>query len=79
MAVNVTGVPVHTVVALALIETDATTLDCTIIAMEFDVGGEPVAQLELDVMIQVTTSPLFIVKLVKVAEFVPAFTPFTCH
>ena len=76
---KVTGVPGQMVVAVALIETDAITLACTVIAIEFDVAGEPVAQLKLDVRIQVTASVSFNVELVNVFEFVPVFIPFTCH
>jgi hypothetical protein len=42
----------------------------------FAVAGT--AQASLDVMIQVTTSPLFSVELANVAP-VPALVPFTCH
>ena len=38
-----------------------------------------VTQFALLVMITVTISPSASVLLVKVALFVPAFTPFTCH
>ena len=37
------------------------------------------AQVALEVNIQVTTAPFVKVVLVKVAELVPALTPFTCH
>ena len=76
---KVTGVPGQMVVAVELIETDAITLACTVIVIEFDVAGEPVAQLKLDVRIQVTASVSFNVELVNVFEFVPVFIPFTCH
>ena len=76
---KVTGVPRQMVVAVALIETDAITLVCTVIVIELDVAGEPVAQLKLDVRIHVTASASFNVELVNVLEFIPAFTPFTCH
>jgi hypothetical protein len=46
---------------------------------ELLVAGEPVAQLELLVMITVTTSPFANVDVVNVAALVPAFVPFTCH
>ena len=76
---KVTGVPGQMVVAVELIETDAITLACTVIVNEFDVAGEPVAQLKLDVRIHVTASASFNVELVNVFEFVPVFIPFTCH
>jgi hypothetical protein len=50
-----------------------------VILIELLVAGEPVAQLELLVIITVTTSPFAKVVLVNIAAFVPAFVPFTCH
>ena len=37
------------------------------------------AQVALEVTTQVTTAPLVNVDVVKVAELVPVFAPFTCH
>jgi hypothetical protein len=45
----------------------------------FDVAGEAVTQGALEVITQVTVLPLARVLEVKVALFVPAFTPFTFH
>jgi hypothetical protein len=79
VAVKVTEAPTQIAVELATIFTDGVTDGVTVIVIELDVVGEPVAQLKLDVMITVTTSPLDKVLIVYVGEFVPAFTPFTCH
>jgi len=51
----------------------------TVIVIVLDVAGLPVAQVALDVSAQVTTSPLFNVADVYVAEFVPTLLPFTFH
>ena len=51
----------------------------TVIVIGFDVAGEPVAQVAFDVIITVTTSPLFKALLEKVALFVPTLLLFTCH
>ena len=78
---NVADAPVHIglVPAVNTTETEGTTDDVTIIVIPVLVAVNGLAHGELDVRIQVTASPLFIVELVKVAKFVPAFTPFTCH
>jgi hypothetical protein len=39
------------------IETEAAKLGLTVMVSEFDVAGLPVAQVKLDVITQVTTSP----------------------
>ena len=51
----------------------------TFIVIEFDVAGEPVAQIAFDVSKQVTTSLLFNKAEENVLAFVPAFTPLTFH
>ena len=62
----------------ALIETDGVT-ELVVIVITLLVAVDVVAQLTLDVMITVTWS-LFASELdVNVGEFIPAFTPFTCH
>src|SRR4051812_33572099 len=49
----------------------------TAIVIPVEVAGEPVTQVRLEVITQVTTSPFARVAGAKVALFVPAFTPFT--
>ena len=62
----------------ALIETDGVT-ELAVVVITLLVAVKVVVQLALDVMITVTWS-LFASELdVNVGEFVPAFTPFTCH
>ena len=52
----------------------------TVIIMLLDVAGEPVRHgVALLVKITVTASVLAKVFVVKLALFVPAFVPFTCH
>ena len=57
----------------------ATTLEFTLIVIAFDVAGEPVGQVALDVITHVTASALARVLELNVALLVPAFTPFTFH
>jgi hypothetical protein len=47
--------------------------------MAFDVTVVVETQVALEVITQVTTSPLANVEVVKDALFVPAFVPFTFH
>ena len=54
---KVTGVPGQMVVAVEPIETDAITLACTVIVIPVLVAVTGLTQGELDVMMQVTTSP----------------------
>ena len=62
----------------ALIETDGLT-ELAVVVITLLVAVKVVVQLALDVMITVTWS-LFASELdVNVGEFIPAFTPFTCH
>ena len=79
VAVNVTEEPEQIVVAEAAIETEGTTVEFTVITTELDVTGEPVAQVELEVIITVTVCPLVNVVEVNVGELVPTLLPFTCH
>jgi hypothetical protein len=78
VAVNVTGVAAQTGLAEATTETLTGTVGFTVIVTVFDVAGLPVVQDALDVRITFTWSLLTGVY-VKLALFVPAFTPFTCH
>lgn len=73
------GAPTQIAVLLAVIFTDGVIDGITVIVMELEVAGEPVAQVKLDVMITVTTSPFAKELIVNIEEFVPAFAPFTCH
>ncbi len=50
----------------------------TVMVIGFDVTGEFLAQVAFDVIITVTTSPVFKI-IVNVGELVPTLTPFTCH
>ena len=59
--------------------TDGTTTAVTTMVIAFDVAVVGKAHDALEVIITVITSPLFKVVDVNVEEFVPAFTPFTCH
>ena len=80
VAVNVTLVPKQIVpVGLDTIETLTGKFGFTVIVTVLDVAGLPVAQVALDVNTHVTTSPLFNVVVVNVAELVPALLPFTFH
>ena len=80
VAVNVTLVPKQIVPAgLVTMETLTGKFGFTVMLMLFDVAGLPVAQVALDVNTQVTTSPLFKIVVVNVAELVPVFVPFTFH
>lgn len=65
--------------AEAATETEAAPAVFTVIFTLFEVAGEPLAQPKLEVIITVTTSPLFNEVEVNVEEFVPTFPPFTCH
>ena len=63
----------------ALMLTTGTTSGSTVITRGFELATNTVTHGELDVIMQVTTSPLVNVLVANVAELVPAFTPFTCH
>ena len=79
VAVKVTEVPEHMVVAEAPMLTLTGRSGFTVIVVAGDVAGLPVGQVALEVSTQVTASLLLNDVDVKVALFVPAFTPFTCH
>ena len=51
----------------------------TVIAIGFDVAGEPVAQVRLLVITQETTSPFVNAALLYVALFDPTFEPLSFH
>ena len=78
VAVKVILLPEQTEVDDALIDTEGVT-ELAVIEITLLVAVDEVVQLALEVMITVTWS-LFARELeVNVGEFVPAFTPFTCH
>ena len=82
VAVNVTLVPAQIVCApdVIAILTLAGKFGLTVILMLLDVAGEPVRHgVALLVKITVTASVFTKVVVVKLALFVPAFTPFTFH
>ena len=79
VAVNVTLVPAHIVVADAAIVTDGATEELTVIVMALLVAVGVVAQLKLLVITTVITSLLFSVDDEKVLLLVPALVPFTFH
>ena len=79
VAVKVTEAPTQIAVELEAIFTDGVTEGVTVIVIELDVAGEPVAQFKLEVITTVTTSPFAKVLVVYIAEFVPTFPPFNCH
>jgi hypothetical protein len=77
--VNVTELPVHTVVAGVDILTEGITDGFMVIVIELDVAVAGSAQAELEVMTQVTACPLVSAVVVKVALLVPALVPSTFH
>ena len=79
IAVKVTELPEHIVLALAemLILGVPTTLTFTMIA--FDVATGLLTQVEFEVSTQVTICPLVRLLDVKEALLLPTFTPFTFH
>ena len=80
VAVKVIDCPAQAVDGLAVMFTDATRPDDTVMVIVLEVAGEPVAQLELEVITTVTLSPLFSVVDVNVEEVAPVTSvPFTCH
>ncbi len=78
MAVKLTEVPAQIEVDEAFIVTDGVT-DETVIVIWLLVAVVVEAHAAFDVRITLITSPLFKVPDVNEFEFVPAFTPFTCH
>ena len=80
VAVKVTFVPAQILPdGLAAMLTLAGRFVFTDIVTVFEVAGEPVTQVALDVITHVTASALARVVELNVALLVPAFTPFTCH
>ena len=78
VAVKVTDVPLQIDVVLAAIVTEGSTLvEVMVIGLLVAFGAE--AQAASLVRITVTTSPSLSVLVVKIFEFVPAFTPLICH
>ena len=76
---NITCVPVHIVVADALMLIAGATAGVMVIMILLEVEVVVVAQAALLVSTQVTWSLLLSATLVKVAILVPAFRPFTFH
>jgi tetrahydromethanopterin S-methyltransferase subunit E len=80
VAVNVTLVPEHIVVADADTDTLAGKFGFTVMVIPVDVAGEPVKHgLAFEVSCTVTTSLLFSVVVVNVLLLVPTLVPFTFH
>jgi hypothetical protein len=79
--VKVTELPaqVGLVPDVKAIATEGTTTGFTVIVMPVLVAVVGLAHGELDVITQFTICPLVNADEVNVAEFVPAFTPFTFH
>lgn len=81
VAVKVTLVPVHiTPLGLAEMVTLTGILGKTVLVIEFDVAGEPVAHDKLLVIIHVTASPDARVVVIYVEFVAPEiFVPLSCH
>ena len=79
VAVKVTELPAHIVVALALTLTVGVVEGDTTIVTAFEVAAAGEAQAAFEVITTVTTSPFTNDVEVKVAELVPALLPFTFH
>ena len=79
VAVNVTLVPAQMVVADAATLTLGVSKGSTIIVTVFDVAGEPVAHVAVEVISTVTVFPLAKVLLLYVALLVPTLLPFSFH
>jgi hypothetical protein len=78
-AVKVTLAPGQMLVLDALMVTAGVTTGFTVTVIELEVADDGDAHARAEVMITFMISPLASVLLVKLAAFVPAFTPFTCH
>ena len=78
---KVTKVPVHIVFSGAseAMLTLAANVGFTVIVMAFDVAGDPVAQVALEVITTDTMSPWLKPLFVYVALFVPTLPPFNNH
>ena len=79
VAVNVTLVPGHIVVADAEILTLTGRFGFTVMVTEFEVAGFPLVQVELDVIKQVTTSLFTNEEVEYVVLFVPTLLPLSFH
>ena len=79
VAVKVTLVPEHIVVAEAEMLILTGKLGLTVMVTVLEVAGLPVAQVALEVITQVTVFPLANELLVYVVLFVPTFDPFSFH
>jgi hypothetical protein len=79
VAVNVTLVPEHIVVADAAILTLAGKLGFTVIVTGLLVTEFPVAQVAFEISSTVTLLPLVRAELVYVLELVPTSTPLSFH
>jgi len=79
VAVNVTLVPEQMLVAVALTATDGVTLVLTVIVTGVEVAVVGVAQVAVDVITQVTTSPFASAALVYVVPPVPTLAPLSFH
>jgi hypothetical protein len=80
-AINVTNVPAHTELLLALdvIEIEGTKIELTLSTMAALNAVLFTAQLAFETKLQVMTSPLLKVFEVKVELPFPTFNPFNCH
>lgn len=79
VAVNVTLVPEHIVVAEALILTDGITVVVTVIVIALDVAVGCVTHVSDEVITTVTTSLFARAAFWYVALFVPTLPPFSFH
>lgn len=79
VAVNVTDVPVHTLVELAVTATAGVTPGVTVIVTVLPEAVVVDAQAALDVSTQVTWSLLAKVELLYEEELVPTLLPFSFH
>ncbi len=81
VAVNVTLVPAQIVLSASLdaMLTAGVKFGFTVVVMVFDVAGEPVAQVALEVITTETCWPLVNADVLYVALFVPTLLPFKRH
>ena len=79
VAVNVTGVPEHTVVAVVEILKVGEVFGLTVMVTAFDVAVEVVAHAAFEVSTQVTISLFASDVLLYVLELAPTLLPFTFH
>ena len=79
VAVNITLVPEHILLADKTIVMVGATFAFTVMVMPLLVAVEVFKQVPLEVSIQVTTSLLFNMDVVNIGLFDPVFIPFTIH